>query len=50
MEFTQVKIYASHNRLSIIDLNERANQPMKYKHFIISYNGEIYNYKELKKI
>ena len=22
---------------------------MKYKHFIISYNGEIYNYKELKK-
>ena len=47
--YSSEDITISHNRLSIIDLNERANQPMKYKHFIISYNGEIYNYKELKK-
>ena len=39
----------SHDRLSIIDLNERSNQPMKFKNYIISFNGEIYNYKELKK-
>lgn len=39
----------SHDRLSIIDLNERSNQPMKFKNYIISFNGEIYNYKKLKK-
>ena len=39
-----------HNRLSIIDLNQRSNQPMcsKDNNYIISFNGEIYNYKELK--
>ena len=47
--YSSEDITISHNRLSIIDLNERANQPMRYKQFIISYNGEIYNYKELKK-
>jgi len=38
----------SHARLSIIDLNENANQPMKFNQFIIVFNGEIYNYKEVK--
>mgnify|MGYP001217917545 CR=1 FL=1 len=37
------------NRLSIIDLNKRSNQPFKFKNFIIVFNGEIYNYLELKK-
>ena len=39
------------NRLSIIDLNENANQPMhseKYKTQIL-FNGEIYNHNELRK-
>ena len=36
------------NRLSIIDLDERSMQPMKYKDTILVFNGEIYNYKELK--
>lgn len=36
------------NRLSIIDLNRRSNQPFKYKNFLIVFNGEIYNYLELK--
>ncbi|MFC1711927.1 asparagine synthase (glutamine-hydrolyzing) [Patescibacteria group bacterium] len=36
-------------RLSIIDL--RLNlYPMKYKNLVLLYNGEIYNYKQLKKI
>ena len=38
-----------HVRLSIIDLSEKGAQPMKSsRNNIISYNGEIYNYKDLK--
>lgn len=36
-------------RLSIIDLSAGGHQPMIYKHFTIVFNGEIYNYKEIKK-
>ena len=36
------------NRLSIIDLDQAANQPMKYEKFIIVFNGEIFNYLEIK--
>ena len=38
-----------HRRLSIIDLSVKGNQPMSYKDYIIVYNGEIYNFLELKK-
>jgi asparagine synthase (glutamine-hydrolysing) len=37
-----------HNRLSIIDISSAGHQPMKYKDFVITYNGEIYNYLEVK--
>lgn len=39
-----------HTRLSIIDLTPNANQPMQINHgrYTIVYNGEIYNYKELR--
>ncbi|MEY4572265.1 MAG: asparagine synthase [Bacteroidota bacterium] len=37
-----------HNRLSIIDLNPEANQPMNFGKYWIVFNGEIYNYKELR--
>ena len=37
------------NRLSIIDTNKRSNQPYKYKNLILSFNGEIYNFKNLKR-
>lgn len=43
------KVSIGHNRLSIIDVEERSNQPFQYKNLIISFNGEIYNYLELKK-
>jgi asparagine synthase (glutamine-hydrolysing) len=35
-------------RLAIIDLNNRAMQPMYYKNYILLLNGEIYNYKFLR--
>jgi len=39
-----------HNRLAIIDTKERSNQPFKDKtgRYSIVFNGEIYNYQELK--
>lgn len=37
-----------HSRLSIIDLENRANQPFHYKDKIIIFNGEIYNYIEVR--
>ncbi len=40
--------YLGHNRLSIIDLNSRSDQPFKYEHYVISYNGEVYNYLEIR--
>ena len=41
----------AHRRLSIIDLSESARQPMSYDagNLTIVYNGEIYNYVELRK-
>lgn len=36
-----------HTRLSIIDLSDKGKQPMQYGDWIISFNGEIYNYQEL---
>ncbi len=37
-----------HTRLSIIDLDPRSNQPMKIGNGSLVFNGEIYNYLELK--
>lgn len=39
--------FFGHTRLSIVDLNEEANQPMLFDDILIVFNGEIYNYKEL---
>ena len=37
-----------HSRLSIIDLDERSHQPFEHDGHWISYNGELYNYVELR--
>lgn len=42
-------LYLFHSRLSILDLRDVANQPFSYKGYHLIFNGEIYNYKELKK-
>ena len=42
-------IELGHARLSIIDLDARANQPMAYRDdLVIVFNGEIYNFVELR--
>jgi asparagine synthase (glutamine-hydrolysing) len=38
-----------HTRLSIIDLERRSNQPFEDGDYSIIFNGEIYNYLEIKK-
>lgn len=44
-------VVLGHNRLSIIDLSESANQPLfsNDRRFCLVFNGEIYNYPELRK-
>lgn len=38
-----------HRRLSIIDLTDSGKQPMEFKsNYVISFNGEVYNYVEIK--
>ena len=49
--FTHIKdqgLFLGHTRLSILDLSSKANQPMKKHNMIISFNGEIYNFLEIK--
>ncbi|MAV79873.1 MAG: asparagine synthase (glutamine-hydrolyzing) [Flavobacteriaceae bacterium] len=42
------KIQLFHSRLRIIDNNSRSNQPYKFKNYVMIYNGELYNYKEVR--
>ncbi len=46
------KIGFGHTRLSILDLTKKSNQPFvdKTKSFVLTFNGEIYNFNEIKSI
>jgi|688.fasta_scaffold10729_6 asparagine synthase (glutamine-hydrolysing) len=48
--FLNDNVALGHTRLSILDLSSEANQPMQSQNgnFIIVYNGELYNYRELR--
>lgn len=39
-----------HRRLSIIDLSNAGHQPMELDELVITFNGEIYNYREIRAV
>jgi asparagine synthase (glutamine-hydrolysing) len=41
-------VYLLHTRLTIIDLDPRSNQPYRVGSKLLTYNGELYNYVELR--
>lgn len=41
-------LFLAHQRLSITDTHERSHQPMQYKQLLLSFNGEIYNHRQLR--
>ncbi len=49
--YSNESVILGHRRLSIIDLSDKSNQPMhdKEKDISIVFNGEIYNYEEIRK-
>ena len=46
--FVDGPVALGHNRLKIIDLSDEANQPFEYDDLVMAFNGEVYNYVELK--
>ena len=52
-DFSDFKTFSNnltfgHNRLAIIDLDERSNQPFEYDNLSIVFNGEIFNFQEIR--
>ena len=43
------KLFFAHQRLSIQDTHVCSHQPLKHQNILLSFNGEIYNFRELKR-
>ena len=47
-EIIGAKVIIGHRRLSIFDLSTAGHQPMRFDNLVLTYNGEIFNYLELR--
>ncbi len=47
--YDRAPVKLGHRRLSIIDLDPRSNQPFRMGQLTITYNGEIYNYRDVRR-
>jgi len=47
-EFPETIVGLGHRRLSILDLSPLGHQPYHYKDYALVFNGEIYNYTEIR--
>jgi len=47
---SRVHVAAGHQRLAILDLDERSNQPFRRDGRCLVFNGEIYNFRELREV
>lgn len=46
--FDDSTVGLGHRRLSILDLSDEGSQPMLFENYTIAYNGEVYNFEEIK--
>lgn len=46
--YSEAQLTLGHNRLKIIDLSDEANQPFEWQDVVIIFNGEVYNYIEIR--
>lgn len=46
--WTSEDAHLGHTRLSILDPSAAGHQPMEFGDLVLTYNGEIYNYRELR--
>jgi asparagine synthase (glutamine-hydrolysing) len=46
--FAKAQVGLGHRRLSILDLSNHGHQPMVFGHLTMIYNGEVYNFKEIR--
>ncbi len=48
IEINNATVGLGHRRLSILDLSRHGHQPMAFEEYEIVYNGEVYNFKEIR--
>jgi len=48
IEWGDAQVGLGHTRLAILDLSAAGHQPMRYRNWIIVFNGEIYNFYKIK--
>lgn len=46
--FVDDNCFMGHSRLAILDLDKSSNQPFRYGDLVLTYNGEVFNYEELR--